>query len=223
VIAFLEQRCKVFELLQTRQQTTTPAATTSKHSTPATTAKHTSSSGNLVSQTARTYVTSKSQCPLCKDSHLLSHCDKFIKYSPKQRMEFVRTSKLCYNCLRQYSKNHACSSQHCKQCNKRHHTLIHEAFKNQATDNNSVASSKLVNNGSASPTEARTYCSFKGKPANQILLATAIVDIQGRSQQYVPSRVLLDSASQLNFITESCVKRQGIVKQQTNKHLHSSH
>jgi hypothetical protein len=195
VIAFLEQRCKALELLQTRQQTTTPA-----------TGKHPSSSGNKVSQTARTYVTSKPQCLLCKDSHLLSHCDKFIKYSPKQRMEFVRTSKLCYNCLRPYSKNHACSSQHCKQCNERHHTLLHGAFNNQATNNNPVASSKPVDNGSASPTEARTYCSFKGKPANQILLATAIVDIQSRSQQYAPCRVLLDSASQLNFITESCEK-----------------
>jgi hypothetical protein len=56
VIAFLEQRCKALELLQTRQQTTIPAAT-SKHSTPVATSKHTSSSGNKVSQTARTYVT----------------------------------------------------------------------------------------------------------------------------------------------------------------------
>jgi hypothetical protein len=94
--------------------------------------------------------------------------------------------------------------------------LLHEVFNNQATNNSPVASSKPVDNGSASPTEARTYCSFKGKPANQILLATAIVDIQGRYQQYVPCRVLLDSASQLNFITESCVNRLGIVKQQTN-------
>jgi hypothetical protein len=130
VIAFLEQRCKALELLQTRQQTTIPASTTSKHSTPVAISKHISSSGNKVSQTARTYVTSKFQCSLCKDSHLLSYCDKFIKYSPKQRMEFVRTSKLCYNCLRQYSKNHAFSSQHCKQCNKRHHTLLHGAVNN---------------------------------------------------------------------------------------------
>jgi hypothetical protein len=79
VIAFLKQRCKALKLLQTRQQTT-PAAT-SKHSTPAATGKHTSSLGNKVSQTARIYVTSKFQCSLCKDSHLLSHCNKLIKYS----------------------------------------------------------------------------------------------------------------------------------------------
>ena len=54
----------------------------------------------------------------------------------------------------------------------------------------------------SSTAEVNTYCSFKGKPRNQILLATAIVEVQNKSGQYVPCRALLDSASQSHFITE---------------------
>jgi len=33
--------------------------------------------------------------------------------------------------------------------------------------------------------QVNTYCSFKGKPGNYILLATAIVEIQNKFGQYV--------------------------------------
>jgi hypothetical protein len=45
------------------------------------------------------------------------------------------------------------------------------------------------------------------------LLATAIVNVQTKSKQHIPCRVLLDSASQLNFIFEQCVNRLGLTKQ----------
>jgi len=69
-----------------------------------------------------------------------------------------------------------------------------------------------VTNGPAyargsSTAEVNTYCSFKGKPKNQFLLATAIVEIQNESGQYIPCRALLDSASQSQFIPEICVQR----------------
>ena len=67
-----------------------------------------------------------------------------------------------------------------------------------------------------SPTaEVNTYCSFKGKSRNHILLATAIVEVQNKSGQYVPCRALLDSASQSHFITERCVQRLRLSRIQT--------
>jgi hypothetical protein len=84
---------------------------------------------------------------------------------------------------------------------------------NQADNNHSSPSSKPVNNRSASPVEVTTYCSFKGKPTNNVLLATAVVEVQTKNKQCVPCRILLDSASQLNFTSEACTKRLGIFKQ----------
>ena len=141
------------------------------------------------------------------------HCDKFINLSPQRRMEVARQHKLCYNCLQHFSKDHACSTYNCRRCGRHHHTLLHVTGHNQAVNDKSRAPNKPVNR-SESPCEATTYCSFKGRPTNHVLLSTAIVDIQTKDKQYIPCRILLDSASQLNFISESCVRRLGLVKQQ---------
>ena len=61
-----------------------------------------------------------------------------------------------------------------------------------------------------------TYSSVKGKTRNQILLATAIVEVQNKSGQYVPCRALLDSASQSHFTTEKCVQRLRLSRTQTH-------
>jgi hypothetical protein len=46
------------------------------------------------------------------------------------------------------------------------------------------------------------------------MLATAIVEIENKFNQYIPCRVLLDSASQLNFISERCIQRLRLSKSQ---------
>jgi hypothetical protein len=201
-MAFLEQRCKALELIQTSQATNTTTASS----------KHTSSdSGNKVSQTSRSYMTTRSQCPLCKESHQVYHCSKFLKWSAQQRMDFACKSKLCYNCLKPFSKDHVCTTQTCKLCHKRHHTSLHGANYSQPADKTSTTGGP-VNSNDNSPAEVSTYCSFKGRPTNRIFLATAIFNVQTDSKQRIPCRVLLDSASQLNFISEQCVNRLGLTK-----------
>lgn len=74
---------------------------------------------------------------------------------------------------------------------------------------NQSANDRSANNPSAdakgNPTaEFKTFCSFKGKPKNHILLATAIVEVHNKSGQYVPCRELLGSASQSHFVRERC-------------------
>ena len=64
--------------------------------------------------------------------------------------------------------------------------------------------------------EVNTYCSLKGKPRNHILLATAIVEVQNKSGQYVSSTALLDSTSQSHFITERCVQHLKLWRTQTH-------
>jgi hypothetical protein len=201
-MAFLERRCKALELIQTSQASN--STTTSS--------RYTSSvSGNKVSQTSRSYMTTRSQCTLCKESHQVYHCPKFLKWSAQQRMDFAYKSKLCYNCLRPFSKDHVCTTHTCKLCHKRHHTSLHGANYNHSADKVSTPS-RSVNSNDNSPAETSTYCSFKGRPTSHILLATAIVNVQTKSKQRIPCRVLLDSASQLNFISEQCVNRLGLTK-----------
>jgi len=70
-------------------------------------------------------------------------------------------------------------------------------------DKGSAISSPPADARGSSTAEVHTYCSYKGKPRNHILLATAIVEVQNKFGQYVPCRALLDSASQSHFITQN--------------------
>jgi len=107
----------------------------------------------------------------------------------------------------------------CRQCHKRHHTLLHIDRQNQSiNDKGSVTNGPADARGS-STAEVNTYYSFKGKPRNQILLATAIVEVRNKSGQYVPCRALLDSASQSHFITERCVQRLRLSRTQTHAQI----
>jgi hypothetical protein len=85
-------------------------------------------------------------------------------------------------------------------------TLLHIDKQNQITNHKGSTSNNPPADAKGSPTaEVNTYCSLKGKFRNHILLATAIVEVKNKSGPYVPSKALLDSASQSHFITERCV------------------
>jgi len=119
---------------------------------------------------------------------------------------------------------HTCSNYACRTCNKRHHTSLHTAMQIQSADrqgstNGHNASSKARQNythvTNNSIDQAQTYCSFKNKLTTHVLLATAVVEVKNKFNQYVPRRVLLDSASQVNFITERCVQRLKLARNQS--------
>jgi len=66
--------------------------------------------------------------------------------------------------------------------------LLHIDKQNQATnDNASTTNNNLSANTKVSiNAEVNTYHTLKGKSRNQILLATAIVEVKNKSGQYVP-------------------------------------
>ena len=120
----------------------------------------------------------------------------------------------------------------CCQCNSRHHTLLHfdkqlQHYDARSINNNSPITGKgsstnsklTINEPDIAMTEISTYCTFKGKPQNQILLATAIVEFRNNSSRYIPRRALLDSALQSHFITERCVQRLRLSKTQTHSSI----
>jgi len=78
-----------------------------------------------------------------------------------------------------------------------HHTLLHVNEQTSSTSNKRFGTSynPPANQRDSAPAEVNTYCSLKSKPINHVLLATAIVEVKNKYNQYVPCRVLLDSAS----------------------------
>jgi len=114
LITFLESRCRDFELLQTTQSLkVVPNILRSLQSI-----------GNKVSK-SYSNVATQLQCSLCNGSRRLFKCDKILKMQAKQRFNHAKQSGLCFNCLQPFTRNHTFSKQVCRQCHKRHHTLLH--------------------------------------------------------------------------------------------------
>ena len=64
-------------------------------------------------------------CTYCGDQHFIVACPKFRELTPVQRKRFVTDKPLCFNCLGTHPAKECRSTYTCRECNKRHHTMIH--------------------------------------------------------------------------------------------------
>ena len=68
-------------------------------------------------------------CPMCHQPHRLYQCEAFKSKSPKDRNDFVKQHKICFNCISSSLHNsRKCKSTiRCKVegCGQAHHTLLH--------------------------------------------------------------------------------------------------
>lgn len=91
-------------------------------------AKSSKFSAHVSSTSAPSGSDSSKKCEKCNQLHFLYHCPEFQKLPEQQRFEFVKSKKLCANCLR--STDHfakSCPAKQCNRCAKKHHTLLHGA------------------------------------------------------------------------------------------------
>ena len=62
----------------------------------------------------------------CSEGHKLYQCDNFKIMSYEDKHKFIKTKKLCFNCLRPGHNSKTCKSKsRCQKCQKLHHTLLH--------------------------------------------------------------------------------------------------
>ncbi|KAL0832765.1 hypothetical protein ABMA28_000932 [Loxostege sticticalis] len=66
-------------------------------------------------------------CPICKEQHVIVNCKKMKKADSKGRWDLAKQHRLCYRCLRDWSKGHKCPGKPCqiRGCEKTHHPLLH--------------------------------------------------------------------------------------------------
>lgn len=81
--------------------------------------------------------------------HPLYVCEKFKQLSIPQRVDLVKKSKLCYNCMRSY-KDTPCKWFNCTVCHKRHNTMLHlENYGKDKSSNSTAADNKVETNAVA--------------------------------------------------------------------------
>ena len=71
---------------------------------------------------------SEPKCSMCgKIGHIIYKCESFLEKPIPGRLEMVKQTQHCYNCLQKGHGIKACrNTGRCKECKGRHHPLLHE-------------------------------------------------------------------------------------------------
>ncbi|XP_059223692.1 uncharacterized protein LOC131997178 [Stomoxys calcitrans] len=205
--SFLERKCKSLDLIGssiTKQQS--PYARNQNRNTSFPSKKRAASSF-LASN-------SSNHCCFCKTSptHNPFHCRKFIEMNELERFRTVKNLKLCLNCL---GANHIAancpSTNRCQHCNTSHHTLLHKSNNPSPTAKPPALSPPQPLSSPAHPQPSNTANSVEftqptslhaSEEDSTVILGTARVELTSSKGRSIVARALLDSGSQLHFVTE---------------------
>lgn len=156
------------------------------------------------------------KCIMCINSdHPTSDCEIFKKLLPEQRWSEVRKKLICINCLNKGHSAFRCRFRgQCSKCFRRHHTLLHDDdFKNKyqkATVNSDETKSETKKLPSSEQVSTNNAV-IKGKEGEkQVILATASIYVANKYGEMIKCRALLDSGSQVSFITSELHKKLGL-------------
>jgi hypothetical protein len=93
--------------------------------------------------------------------------------------------------------------------------------KQKSNDRKSTTSNPPADVKATTNAEVNTYCSFKGRPKNHILLATAIVEVKNKSGQYVMQSIVRQCLSVTLHNRKVCAMIEVI--KDSNTYFHSGH
>ncbi|XP_055528788.1 uncharacterized protein LOC129720908 [Wyeomyia smithii] len=207
-MAFLQEQCRIAEKIETNSKVeiTKPKAVGRSNTLL-----------NTNEQKSETKLDLK--CPVCNNSHEIWKCENYKKINVSEKYNILKRSGCFFNCLQRGHRTKGCSStNNCKECGKRHHTSLHsdKGFNQSAepndvrvhatTSENTDTPKKETNSSSQTDAHrngtATSLCVSVGTQNKQMLLSTAVVKVRGLSTAAYPCRVLLDSTSQMHFMTE---------------------
>ena len=182
-LEFLREKCQALELSRSH-------------------APSTSKSKAVIFPPKRTLYASESitNCPHCRGAHRLMVCDNFLSLNADRRRDVVKKNRLCFNCFSNSHMLNECGSKFsCRTCNGKHHSLLHNNSPSSVSPSPKPQTSCEVD----SPVPNSLSCSSMAT----VLLGTAVTKIQSRDGSWHSIRLVIDSGSQLSFITSDCAHR----------------
>lgn len=153
--------------------------------------------------------TYKMKCYMCQQPHPIYKCSTFLALDIAARINKVNELKLCKNCLKKTDHHiNQCPSRKCAKCQQLHNSLLHKEISPVEEIADILPNNALVSAHTA-----------KFDTDSEVLLATAIVKISSPTAatgRHSHGRVLLDSGSQSNFITNNLVNKLGLQREKVN-------
>lgn len=95
------------------------------------------------------------KCQVCGDPHSVFSCDTFTQMSTPQRRDWAKANKACFNCLGSNHRVETCPSKYrCRECRRKHHTLLHSTSSISSLDDVTVNIAHSVNSAYVLPLTA---------------------------------------------------------------------
>ncbi|XP_065085539.1 uncharacterized protein LOC135707601 [Ochlerotatus camptorhynchus] len=170
-------------------------------------------------------------CPACeKQKHSLYDCPAFNSLDPKNRLKVITQKKLCSNCFRSDHFARTCRSKYsCKQCSKRHHSMIHPGpyeLNSTITEDNTASRSSIAVTANPGPSNVLTVVSSGPndgpsstkavfQSASVLLTTVVVIVVDAYGQEHV-ARALLDTGSQPNAISERLCQQLHLSRRSVN-------
>ena len=166
-----------------------------------------SSNGHVADLKIQSYATQleNKKCTVPTSDQSVARTEEFKGMTPTQRKQYVQTKNLCINCLKAGHSVANCPSKFsCRQCNKKHHTMLHiERFNQSRRFEKANVSTADTPETQTTLTSTSHNASFKSDNEDTVaLLGTCRLAVEGKDGRIFWVRALLDSGSETNFITE---------------------
>ncbi|XP_055690674.1 uncharacterized protein LOC129795249 [Lutzomyia longipalpis] len=167
-------------------------------------------------------------CSLCPgENHPIFRCSAFTAKSPNDRLQHIRTMKLCRQCLTDIHMTNTCAFRKCKKCDGKHNILLHDAFANstapsvpkddpksskESAPENTVQKSNVGKENVPTASITTNVNTANVSHKTQVFLGTVVVRILDKDRNVHLCRALLDSGAQRSIITQSLCDKLRIPK-----------
>jgi hypothetical protein len=148
------------------------------------------------------------QCCLCEQKHELYSCKKFKQLGATERLDLVRSKKLCFLCLSPRHFTSKCKANVCdiNGCKGKHSRLLHEAFRNR---NKACVKDEA---DSAQKTEDKAgssfSCSVKKETTSCPIVKVNLMSSCGQKQ--IQTYAMLDNWSDKSFCSIDLIQELGL-------------
>jgi len=215
ILEFLKGKCQMLERIEFRSVDKTERALKEgeiRKGLASTGSKiHSNTKGEANKRAILAASVSSGKCYYCHGDHYIFFCEKFLALAVAERIKEVKRLRLCMNCLRNDHYAKTCKMGHCRECSERHNTLCHLPRKGKISQGTSeIAESQDTAKNEQPGINVSVHHAANNTMGRQMLMATAVVDAIHRNGSSTPMRVLLDSASKANFITQAAHNRLGL-------------
>ncbi|XP_036345643.1 uncharacterized protein LOC118754877, partial [Rhagoletis pomonella] len=157
-------------------------------------------------------------CHSCASTeHRTYRCPQIVGATLNQRYDITKRLGLCLNCLGKGHQAAKCPSTHrCRSCSRSHHTLLHRdsAGMSSSSPQSTPQLPEVPQKNSEAAVHTHTGL-------NRIILATALVLVKDASGCYKIGRALLDSCSQVNFVSDQFAQALRLPRKRSHMEIRS--